>query len=519
MSFLRSFVFAVFLCSQVAEADDYYVDLDAGNDASSGSQVAPWRTLTHALATVAPSSRHRVLVRGTANLSSPGEVFPLRLPAGISLEAWDAQQGAVLDAEYLPCLEIVGPAPREQSLRGYERNLRFLGVPAISVEVQGVEESVDLVFENCAFGGELRMILAEVVGQTRRGSCALTLRSCNLSDVTVDCRSSSISTTEDVLSVSVEDSVGGSLHLRGLSAPTRPLVLRSSRLWDVHLESCTAASVSIVDNDFGWMHSELSASSILYERNRLFGSCAITAQGRLEVLSNTTELGIFEIRGSGTTRIERNAVPNGWIEFDSIGALEAPCSILRNGTTFLKVAAIGSQPMTIAENYVSAKMTLSALPHATVDIVGNVVSQWADAGTGIDLRPKLVPWIPGAPLVTIADNRLDGLGEGAGIFIAATLAKLVIERNEIQSFEIGIQVKANTVVHGTPNGWNCRIERNSILPSFESIGVELDLSSSQEDLRFLNNEILGSAEALKLNRDTYRGTIRCWNNIFRSYGS
>ncbi|MBK9387159.1 MAG: DUF1565 domain-containing protein [Planctomycetes bacterium] len=521
LSLPRSFAFVALLCIGSARADDFYVDLDAGSDAAVGTSAAPWRTLTHAMATVAPSSGHRVLVRGTATLSSPGESFPIRVPAGVSLEAWDAQQGAVLDAELQPCLEIVGPEHRGQSLRGYAGNLRLIGEPAISVDVLGIAESVDLVVDGCAVWGELRMILAEAVGQTRFGSCALTVRSCDLIDVTVDCRTSSISTTQDVLSVSLSDnSYCRYLLLRGLSAPTRPLeLLRNREVDSALLERCSAATAVIEDNVFDrTIHADVSASTVLCRRNYSEFGMYFAAQGRLEVLANRVFAGSLSVCGAGTQKIHDNVSANGAILFDSLGPLSAPCSVLRNHAAQMEVEVLGSQALTIADNFVTEfGMNVRSLPSASVEIVRNQITQAYSEG-GMNLRLAPVGTFPEAPQVTIADNQITGyFREGAGVLVDAILGKLVIERNDIRGFGSGLHIADASVVHGSPNGWNFRIERNAIYGS--RIGVELGLGGSQEDLRFLNNEIASLEEGLLLRRGTYLGTIRCWNNILSSEGN
>ena len=76
----------VSLASQ-GRADDYYVSATLGNDANSGTAPsAPWRTLTHALATVpAPPSGtvHLIHVARGVHDAALGEAFPLVLPPGV----------------------------------------------------------------------------------------------------------------------------------------------------------------------------------------------------------------------------------------------------------------------------------------------------------------------------------------------------------------------------------------------------------------------------------------------------
>ena len=49
---LASFALALSFVCPNALATDYYVHLGVGNDAGAGTIVDPWRTLTHAMATV-----------------------------------------------------------------------------------------------------------------------------------------------------------------------------------------------------------------------------------------------------------------------------------------------------------------------------------------------------------------------------------------------------------------------------------------------------------------------------------
>jgi hypothetical protein len=521
LSLPRSCALVALLCIGSASADDYYVDLDAGSDAAAGTMVAPWRTLTYAMATVAPSSGHRVLVRGTANTSSPGESFPIRVPAGVSLEAWDALQGALIDASPQPCLVIEGPADRAQRVRGYARNLRLVGTPAIAVDVLGPEESVDLLVESCALWGDFRMELAEVSGLTRWGRCLLTMRDCEISGaLNVACLSSSISAHHDVLMVSLYDNVlYGPALLRRLSAPGRHLeVLRNRGDQQFHIDQCLAATAWIQDNVFRSFDAELSSVSTLYQGNETwFGMIRIATDGYLEVLANRTDQGPLIVRGAGTAKIHDNVMSDGWLGFESAGALSSACSVLRNSGTWLQIDAHGEQPLTVAENSLNGPLYLNSLPSAEVRVERNRI--WPEfPWDGILVRGVIASQFPEAPRLSIVGNRIASFFRyGSGISIDTTLAKLVIEDNAIDRFAIGIEVAPASVVHGSPEGWSFRVERNSITRC--EVGVDLGLASSQEDLRFLNNEIEGYANGVVLRRESYRGTIRFWNNILRSYNS
>lgn len=80
---------------------DYYVDSCSGNDTNQGSEVSPWRTITHAIASVESSEERPATIHvaaGTYSDSANGETFPLNMKSWVSLCGED-RETTVLDAE------------------------------------------------------------------------------------------------------------------------------------------------------------------------------------------------------------------------------------------------------------------------------------------------------------------------------------------------------------------------------------------------------------------------------------
>jgi hypothetical protein len=62
--------------ASAAAPTSFYVNVATGSDANSGSQLSPWKTITHAIATVPAGAIDIVVAPGTYNAAS-GETFPL----------------------------------------------------------------------------------------------------------------------------------------------------------------------------------------------------------------------------------------------------------------------------------------------------------------------------------------------------------------------------------------------------------------------------------------------------------
>ena len=80
---LREFTLEHLSMVQSAPSQILYVNPDTGNDQASASQVEPIKTLTQALQRATPGTKIH-LALGTYNASS-GEVFPLTVPAGVTV--------------------------------------------------------------------------------------------------------------------------------------------------------------------------------------------------------------------------------------------------------------------------------------------------------------------------------------------------------------------------------------------------------------------------------------------------
>ncbi|HUT03910.1 MAG TPA: right-handed parallel beta-helix repeat-containing protein [bacterium] len=78
-----------------------YVDCEIGDDSNDGSEGSPWKTITHALASVEGSEAAPVTIHvaaGTYAASTSGETFPLNMKSWVSLIGEDPDT-TVLDAE------------------------------------------------------------------------------------------------------------------------------------------------------------------------------------------------------------------------------------------------------------------------------------------------------------------------------------------------------------------------------------------------------------------------------------
>jgi hypothetical protein len=75
----------VLLAAAPAAAGNLHVDAVAGSDATGdGSQAAPWKSLTHALAQGPAAADHVYLAAGLYDAAN-GEAFPIAVPQDVSL--------------------------------------------------------------------------------------------------------------------------------------------------------------------------------------------------------------------------------------------------------------------------------------------------------------------------------------------------------------------------------------------------------------------------------------------------
>jgi len=80
---------------------DYYVSGNLGSDINDGSKRSPWRTITHALASVTGAQSSPVTIHvlpGRYGPSTNGETFPLNMKSWVSISG-DSAKTTVLDAE------------------------------------------------------------------------------------------------------------------------------------------------------------------------------------------------------------------------------------------------------------------------------------------------------------------------------------------------------------------------------------------------------------------------------------
>ncbi|HUT04276.1 MAG TPA: right-handed parallel beta-helix repeat-containing protein [bacterium] len=78
-----------------------YVSAQAGDDGNDGSEASPWKTITHALASVDGSEANRVSIHvaaGTYAASTNGETFPLNMKSWVSLVGASALE-TIVNAE------------------------------------------------------------------------------------------------------------------------------------------------------------------------------------------------------------------------------------------------------------------------------------------------------------------------------------------------------------------------------------------------------------------------------------
>ncbi|MBN1593470.1 MAG: right-handed parallel beta-helix repeat-containing protein, partial [Candidatus Coatesbacteria bacterium] len=80
----------------------FFVNAETGDDANDGSQLSPYKTVTHALACIDGSEADPVTINvgpGVYSASTNGETFPLYMESWVSIKG-HGQQMTVLDGEY-----------------------------------------------------------------------------------------------------------------------------------------------------------------------------------------------------------------------------------------------------------------------------------------------------------------------------------------------------------------------------------------------------------------------------------
>ncbi|MBN2209667.1 MAG: right-handed parallel beta-helix repeat-containing protein [Candidatus Coatesbacteria bacterium] len=100
---------------------DYYVDAELGDDASDGSQEAPWRTITHALDTTVAFNLSPVTVHvsaGTYSASTNGETFPLNMRSFLSLVG-ERADATILDAHGASSSVICFSRVHDSTIEGF----------------------------------------------------------------------------------------------------------------------------------------------------------------------------------------------------------------------------------------------------------------------------------------------------------------------------------------------------------------------------------------------------------------
>ncbi len=132
-----------------AYAADYYVDATHGDDVNSGlSPNNAWKTITHALDVVAPTSSTPATIRvapGVYAATTNGEMFPLTLRSDLILAGAGASQ-TVLDGENTASLIIGCDAVSNVGLRGL--TLRSSSGKAVSCSDSAVAMSGCIVADN-----------------------------------------------------------------------------------------------------------------------------------------------------------------------------------------------------------------------------------------------------------------------------------------------------------------------------------------------------------------------------------
>lgn len=136
---------------QAAPAATLYVDSVKGNDAAGGTQVAPFRTINRALKQAKLGDRIQI-VPGTYSAAS-GEVFPLAIPAGVTVIGNEATKGAGIVINGSGSFASKTFAGQNITLR-METNAQLRGVTVTNPATRGTGvwiESTNPVIINCTF--------------------------------------------------------------------------------------------------------------------------------------------------------------------------------------------------------------------------------------------------------------------------------------------------------------------------------------------------------------------------------
>ncbi len=92
---------SVITFSYLGTGQDIYVDAEHGSDGNDGSSALPFKTITHALATVSPTETEPITIHVAASIysaSHSGESFPLNMKGWVSLIG-EGANSTLLDAE------------------------------------------------------------------------------------------------------------------------------------------------------------------------------------------------------------------------------------------------------------------------------------------------------------------------------------------------------------------------------------------------------------------------------------
>ncbi|MEX0269511.1 S-layer homology domain-containing protein [Leptolyngbyaceae cyanobacterium UHCC 1019] len=136
---------------QAAPAATLYVNSAIGNDAAGGNQVAPFKTISRALKQAKLGDRIQ-LGTGTYSAAS-GEVFPLAIPAGVTVIGNEATKGAGIVINGSGSYASKTFAGQNITLR-METNAQLRGVTVTNPATRGTGvwiESTNPVIINCTF--------------------------------------------------------------------------------------------------------------------------------------------------------------------------------------------------------------------------------------------------------------------------------------------------------------------------------------------------------------------------------
>ncbi len=136
---------------QAAPAATLYIDAVKGNDAAGGTQSAPFKTISRALKQAKLGDRIQ-LAPGTYSATS-GEVFPLAIPAGVTVIGNEATKGAGIVINGSGSFASKTFAGQNITLR-METNAQLRGVTVTNPATRGTGlwiESTNPVVINCTF--------------------------------------------------------------------------------------------------------------------------------------------------------------------------------------------------------------------------------------------------------------------------------------------------------------------------------------------------------------------------------